>query len=135
MDLFVAVPPTRGCASDGCSLLLCYGFISTGRLWIWNCTLSYICLDNAYERIPPGDPHEHLELSQWATVLIHEAYDKVKYYKGESQDLSFPAIKRLRYALITPFTKSNSLDREFIVADIPTDVEHLIGETQDKGQY
>lgn len=52
--------------------------------------------------------------------------------KGKNQDLPFRAIKRLRYALITPSTESNPSDRDFIVANIPTYLKYVMGKTQDE---
>ena len=147
-----------------------------GALW------ASLYLDGTDGCIPPSDAHEHLEPSQWAIVLIHEAFDAIsqkylderqggksvgadsdseddnslKQPKGEestldammalilapedpfknkakNQNLPFRAIKRLRYALVTPSTKSNPSDHDFIVADIPTYLEHIKGKFQDKG--
>ena len=53
--------------------------------------------------------------------------------KGKNQNLPFRAIKRLRYALVTPSIESNPSGHEFIVADIPTYLEHVIEKMQDKG--
>ena len=51
----------------------------------------------------------------------------------KNQDQPFRAIKRLRYALVTPSTASNASDHDFIVADIPTFLEHTMGKSQGKG--
>ncbi|KAF6232195.1 hypothetical protein HO173_009578 [Letharia columbiana] len=53
--------------------------------------------------------------------------------KGKNQNLPFRAIKRLRYALVTPSIESNPSGHKFIVADIPTYLEHVIEKMQDKG--
>lgn len=95
-------------------------------------------LDSTCRRIPPSEDHEHLECGQWAIVLIHEAFDAGtqeeldKMQQVKNQDISFRAIKRLRYALVTPSIKSNPLDHDFMVADIPTYLEHMRNKVQDK---
>ena len=118
-------------------------------------------LDSTYGRIPPSEDHEHLEFGQWAVVLIHEAFNALDQEKldtmqrgkdevgwlrrsqrliykfdtmqqDKNQDLSFKAIKRLRYALVTPSIKPNPLDHDFMVADIPTYLEHMRNKVQDK---
>lgn len=53
--------------------------------------------------------------------------------KEKNQGLPFRAIKRLRYALVTPHTEPQPSGREFIVADIPAYLEHKMGESNDKG--
>ena len=53
--------------------------------------------------------------------------------KGKNQGLPFRAIKRLRYALVTPRTEPQPSGRDFIVADIPAYVEHRMGKNKDKG--
>ena len=54
--------------------------------------------------------------------------------KGKNQGLPFRAIKRLRYALVTPCTKPQPSGRDFIVADIPAYLEHTMGKNNDKGR-
>lgn len=53
--------------------------------------------------------------------------------KAKNQGLPFRAIKRLRYALVTPCTEPQASGHDFIVADIPTYLEHTMGKIQDKG--
>ena len=93
-------------------------------------------LDGTYDRIPPSDADEHLELGQWAIVLIHEVFDVARQSDLDAieRDLPFRVIKRLRYALVTPSTKSNASDPDFIVADMPTFLEHTMGKSHDQGK-
>lgn len=49
------------------------------------------------------------------------------------QGLPFRAIKRLRYALVTPRSDPQSSGRDFIVADIPTYLEHIMGANHNEG--
>lgn len=49
------------------------------------------------------------------------------FKKSNNLGLPFQAIKRLRYALVTPSIEPSSSDRDFIVADIPTYVEYMKG--------
>ena len=53
--------------------------------------------------------------------------------KEKNQGLPFRAIKRLRYALVTPRTEPQPSGRDFIVADIPAYLEHRMGKSDDKG--
>ena len=53
--------------------------------------------------------------------------------KGKNQGLPFRAIKRLRYALVTPHTEPQPSGRNFILADIPAYLEHTMGKNKDKG--
>ena len=53
--------------------------------------------------------------------------------KGKNQGLPFRAIKRLRYALVTPRTEPQPSCGDFIVADIPAYLKHTMGEETDKG--
>ena len=53
--------------------------------------------------------------------------------KEKNQGLPFRAIKRLRYALVTPHTEPQPSGRDFIVADIPGYLEHRMGKSNDKG--
>ena len=53
--------------------------------------------------------------------------------KGKNQGLPFRAIKRLRYALVTPCTEPQPSGRDFIVADIPAYLKHKMGEDNNKG--
>ena len=52
--------------------------------------------------------------------------------KEKNQGLPFRAIKRLRYALVTPCVESHTSCHDFIVADIPTYLEHTVGKNQGK---
>ncbi len=96
-------------------------------------------LDDIGERIRPSEVHEHLEPDQWAIILIHKTRDGEPWIKigdeskGENHDLPFRAIIGLKYALVTPSTKLNPSDRQFVVADIPTYLEHIMGRNPDKG--
>ena len=53
--------------------------------------------------------------------------------KGKNQGLPFRAIKRLRYALVTPRTEPQPSGHDFIVVDIPAYLEHTMGTNNDKG--
>ena len=53
--------------------------------------------------------------------------------KGKNQGLPFRAIKRLRYALVTPCTEPQPTGRDFIVADIPAYLEHTMRKNNAKG--
>lgn len=92
------------------------------------------------ERILPSDDHDQLEFGQWAMILIHEAFDALNQESlderqySQNPDPSFRAIKRLRYALVTPSIKRNPSDRDFLVADIPTYLEHIRSKAQDKAK-
>lgn len=92
-------------------------------------------LDDNGEDIRPSDVHERLEPGQWSIILIHKNFDGEtrNEFKGENHDLPFRAIKRLKYALVTPSTKLNPSDRQFVVADIPTYLEHIIEENPNNG--
>ncbi len=92
-------------------------------------------LDDNGEDIHPSDVHERLEPDQWSIILIHKNLDGETWHesKGENYDLPFRAIKRLGYALVTPSTKLNPSDRQFVVADMPTYLEHIMGGKPDKG--
>ncbi len=92
-------------------------------------------LDDNGEDIRPSDVHERLEPEQWSIILIHKNFDGEtrNEFKGENHDLPFRAIKRLKYALVTPSTKLNPSDRQFVVADIPTYLEHIIEENPNNG--
>ena len=84
-------------------------------------------LDDIDERNRPSDVHERLGPDQWAIILIHKTLD------GEAWDTIVGDTKELRYALATPSTKLNPSDHQFVVADIPTYLEHIIGDRPDKG--
>ena len=65
-------------------------------------------LERNLERNPSIDGEEHFEPGQWAIVLIYEAYDAISQKlldKSKKQGLPFRAIRRLRYALVTPCTE------------------------------
>ena len=53
--------------------------------------------------------------------------------KSKNQNLPFRAIKRLRYALVTPYIEPNPSNHDFMVADIPTYLEHIMGKNH--GDY
>ena len=53
--------------------------------------------------------------------------------RGKNQNLPFRAIKRLRYALVTPHTEPDPSGHDYIVADIPTYLGHVMG--KDHGDY
>lgn len=95
-------------------------------------------LNNDDERVPSSDDHDHLEFGQWAILLIYEAFDARSQERldelqhDKNLNLSFLAVKRLRYALVTPSIKRNPSDRDFMVADIPTYLEHTRSKAQDK---
>lgn len=96
---------------------------------------STLYVDSTYGRTSPSDADEHLEPGQWAVVLIHEACNARNQSDLDelNADLPFRAIKRLRYALVTPSTESNVSDRDFISADIPTFLRHTMGKSQGTG--
>ena len=112
--------------------------------------------DREYEPTPASDAPEYLEPGKWAVVLVHEAYnarsqeflDKCQREeparadscsedddrnKSKNQGLPFRAIKRLRYALVTPRTEPQFSSRDFIVADIPAYLERTMGKINSKG--
>lgn len=103
-------------------------------------------LDNTCERISPSDAHKHLEPGRWAIILVHEAFDAInqgdlneerqrQFAAADSQP--FRAIKRLRYALVTPSTTTGlkTSGHDFIVADMPAFLEHTVGKSQGKEKH
>ena len=95
-------------------------------------------VNNPDDDVPPSDDHDDFEFGQWAILLIHEAFDAKnqetleKWQHARNPELSVRAIKRLRYALVTPFIKRNPTDRDFMVADIPTYVKHVRSKASNK---
>ena len=95
-------------------------------------------VNNPDDDVPPSDDHDDFEFGQWAILLIHEAFDAKnqetleKWQHARNPELSVRAIKRLRYALVTPSIKRNPTDRDFMVADIPTYVKHVRSKASNK---
>ena len=106
-------------------------------------------MDDIDDTIPAHDALEHLEPGRWAIILIHEAFDarsqnELDEYRLEAdsarkaklralasrEDQPLQAIKRLRYALVTPSTEPNGSDRDYMVADIPTFLENINRKSQ-----
>lgn len=84
------------------------------------------------KKTPLGQPDEgEQSLGRiMATVLgPGDPFEK----KSKNQDLPSRAIKRLRYALVTPCTDPQPSGRDFVVADIPTYLEHITGAKHDEG--
>ena len=96
-----------------------------------------------------SDALEDLEPGKWAVVFIHEAYnvwqEDLDYCpltertgadsdSKDGNDVQFRVIKRLRYALVTPCIGPQASGHRFIVADIPTYLEHVMGKESDKGK-
>ena len=53
--------------------------------------------------------------------------------KGKNQGLPFRAIKRLRYALVTPCTEPQVSGHDFTVVDVPAYVEQTLGKFHNEG--
>ena len=58
-------------------------------------------------------------------------HDPLENKAKQNQGLPFRAIKRLRYALVTPCTEPQPSGRDYIVADIPTYLEYIMGKDDD----
>ena len=96
-----------------------------------------------------SDALEDLEPGKWAVVFIHEAYnfrqEVLDHHpltgrtgavsdSKDGNDLPLRAVKRLRYALVTPCIWPQPSGHQFVVADIPTYLEYTMGRSYDKGR-
>lgn len=73
---------------------------------------------------PLGQPKEGEQSSGGVMASILEPTEPLEK-KGKNPGLPFRAIKRLRYVLVTQCDDPQSPGRDFIVADIPTYLEHI----------
>ena len=92
------------------------------------------------DKIFPGDGH--LEPGRWAIIFIHKNIDgftqkeleEIRRREAGKKHWPFAVVKEIRYALVTPSTGSDPSVHDFIVADVPTYLEHIMAKTEDKGK-
>ncbi|KAL8951517.1 MAG: hypothetical protein Q9222_002520 [Ikaeria aurantiellina] len=86
---------------------------------------------------PRGTPAAHrpvLSVGQWAIIIVHEAYNAYERKAREDDDQAevdkdnaeARAMKRMRYALVTPVADPAPSEKRFRVVDVPEYVKEVL---------